>query len=56
LFVRHRLKAHELIALELPEIAGSDRAIEIQTLARRQLSPAMTRFIEHMKTVLSRAE
>lgn len=53
LFVRHRLKANELKALELSEIAETDRAIEIQTLARRQLSPAMTAFIEHMKTILS---
>jgi DNA-binding transcriptional LysR family regulator len=53
LFVRHRLKANELKALRLKEITESDRAIEIQTLARRQLSPTMTRFIEHMKTVLS---
>lgn len=56
LFVRHRLKANELTALNLAEIAGSDRAIEIQTLARRQLSPTMTRFIEHMKAILSQTE
>lgn len=53
LFVRHRVKAHELKVLDVPELADSDRSIEIQTLARRKLSPAMSAFIDHMKEVLS---
>lgn len=52
LFVRHRLKTRQLAALTVPELAESNRSIEIQTLAGRQLSPAMTSFITHMKNTL----
>lgn len=52
LFVRHRLRSGELKALNVPEIGNSGRSVEIQTLARRQLSPAINSFIEYMKTIL----
>ncbi|SQF98918.1 regulatory protein LysR [Paucimonas lemoignei] len=52
LFVRHRLKSQQLKALDVPEIADGARSIEIQTLARRQLSAPMESFIEHIKHML----
>lgn len=53
MFVRHRLDQQQLVALKVPELVESDRSIEIQTLAGRQLSPAMDSFIEHMKHTLA---
>lgn len=53
LVVRHRLKAGDLVALNVPELTESDRTIEIQTLAGRQLSAAMSDFVEHMKYALA---
>ncbi|WP_017345952.1 LysR family transcriptional regulator [Pantoea sp. A4] len=53
LFVRHRLATGELKVLNVPELATSNRNIEIQTLARRQLSPLMLHFIAHMQDVLA---
>jgi DNA-binding transcriptional LysR family regulator len=52
LFVRSRLASRELIALPVPELANSERAIEIQTLARRELPPLLQAFIECMSTQL----
>ena len=52
LFVRSRLASRELIALPVPELAHSERAIEIQTLARRELPPLLQAFIECMSVQL----
>jgi DNA-binding transcriptional LysR family regulator len=52
LFVRSRLASRELIALPVPELANSERAIEIQTLARRELPPLLQAFIECMSMQL----
>jgi DNA-binding transcriptional LysR family regulator len=52
LFVRSRLASRELIALPVPELANSERAIEIQTLARRELPPLLQAFIECMSAQL----
>lgn len=46
LAIRHRLARAELIALPVPELNVSDRSIEVQTLARRQIAPFMRRFID----------
>jgi len=52
LVVRPRLRAGQLVALNVPELADSDRSIEIQTLAGRQLSSTLLNFIDHMKLAL----
>ncbi|KMY85304.1 Regulatory protein, LysR:LysR, substrate-binding [Candidatus Paraburkholderia calva] len=52
LFVRPRLAAGELVALPVPELATSERAIEIQTLARRDVPPLLQAFIERMSAAL----
>ncbi|WDY58630.1 LysR family transcriptional regulator [Pseudomonas sp. PSKL.D1] len=52
LFVRERLQAGQLVALEVPELCGSERSIEIQTMARRPLSQPLQAFIDYMKGVL----
>lgn len=52
LFVRERLRAGQLIALEVPELRGGERSIEIQTMAKRPLGTPLQAFIEHMKTIL----
>ncbi|WP_162844491.1 LysR family transcriptional regulator [Paraburkholderia ribeironis] len=52
LFVRARLAAGELVALPVPELATSERAIEIQTLVRRELPPLLQSFIERMSKAL----
>jgi DNA-binding transcriptional LysR family regulator len=52
LFVRTRLAAGELVALPVPELETSERAIEIQTLARRELPPLLQAFIQCMSNAL----
>lgn len=52
LFVRERLRSGALVALSVPQMVGSERSIEIQTLARRPLPEHMQAFIEHMTGVL----
>jgi DNA-binding transcriptional LysR family regulator len=52
LFVRTRLAAGELVALPVPELETSERAIEIQTLARRELPPLLQAFIQCMSDAL----
>ena len=54
LFVRPRLASGELVALPVLELATSERAIEIQTLARRALPPLLQSFIERLSDELSR--
>ncbi|MPV66131.1 LysR family transcriptional regulator [Burkholderia sp. BE17] len=53
LFVRPRLASGELVALPVPELATGERAIEIQTLARRALPPLLQSFIERLSGELS---
>ncbi|HDR9227691.1 TPA: LysR family transcriptional regulator [Burkholderia vietnamiensis] len=55
LFVRPRLASGELVALHVPELTTSERAIEIQTLARRALPPLLDAFIEHLSRELAPA-
>jgi DNA-binding transcriptional LysR family regulator len=52
LFVRGRLAAGELVALPVAELATGERAIEIQTLARRALPTLLQSFIEQMSAEL----
>ncbi|MGB8419260.1 LysR family transcriptional regulator [Paraburkholderia sp.] len=52
LFVRPRLASGELIALSVPELVTSERAIEIQTLARRELPPLLHAFIAQLSADL----
>ncbi|WNW10979.1 LysR family transcriptional regulator [Pseudomonas sp. DTU_2021_1001937_2_SI_NGA_ILE_001] len=52
LFARERLQTGQLIALEVPELRGSERSIEIQTLARRPLSGPLQSFIDYIQGVL----
>lgn len=53
LFVRPRLATGELVALPVPEFATSERAIEIQTLARRELPPLLQSFVERLSDELT---
>lgn len=52
LFVRPRLASGELVALPVPELTTSERAIEIQTLARRAVPPLLQAFIERLSDEL----
>lgn len=55
LFVRPRLASGELVALPVPELTTSERAVEIQTLARRALPPLLQSFIERLGAELASA-
>jgi DNA-binding transcriptional LysR family regulator len=46
LVIRTRLAEGRLIALPVPELNVSDRSIEVQTLARRQIPPLMRGFLD----------
>ncbi|MBI0328422.1 LysR family transcriptional regulator [Burkholderia plantarii] len=48
LFVRPRLASGELVVLPVPELATSERTIEIQTLARRALPALLQAFIARL--------
>lgn len=52
LFVRHFLKSGALSELNVPELKENHRTIEIQTLASRPLSEAISRFIQHISKVI----
>lgn len=56
LFVRPRLETGELVALPVPELATSERTIEIQTLVQRALPPLLQAFVERLSDALSPAE
>jgi hypothetical protein len=53
LFVRPRLASGELVALPVPELATGERAIEIQTLARRALPPLLQSFVDRLSGELA---
>ncbi|MEN2471707.1 LysR family transcriptional regulator [Burkholderia sp. GS2Y] len=53
LVVRPRLASGELVALPVPELTTGERAIEIQTLARRELPPLLQSFVEHLSNGIS---
>ncbi|MCY0386636.1 LysR family transcriptional regulator [Robbsia sp. Bb-Pol-6] len=48
LFIRKRLAGGQLIVLPVPELRASNRWIEVQTLARRQLPPLLQTFVEQL--------
>ena len=52
LFIRQRLRAGQLIALPVPQLRASDRWIEVQTLARRQIPPLLEGFIARLSAAL----
>jgi len=54
LVIRARLAERRLIALPVPELNVSDRSIEVQTLARRQIPPLMQTFLDLIGHSLSR--
>lgn len=52
LFVREQLRKRLLVALEVPQMRGIERSLEIQTLAQRPLPEYLQAFIEHVKAFL----
>lgn len=56
LVIRDRLASRQLIALRVPELDVSDRTIEVQTLARRQIPPLLQAFIDSLGRALTAGE
>lgn len=52
LFVRNRLSREELCLVSVSEISKTDRSIEVQTLARRELPAHILAFLEQIKMAL----